>query len=1024
MTIDLLLGIRLSDEQRAVVEHPLEPLRVVAGAGTGKTTTVVARIVAQVAAGMRPDHVLGITFTNKAAEELASRLRTALADHSRQGREVEVTTYHGFAWRLLQEFGALVGVERDTGIIGPGFTRQLLLESLETDAYAHLDLSAPAFRVNDAAVLARRLSDHLVDPQTLRAMADPAPEDVAGKRHELAGIVARYQDAKRRLGVVDYGDLIHSAHRLVTEHPQIARRIQERYRLLVLDEYQDTDPGQRSLLQKIFSGGFPVTAVGDEDQTIYEWRGASVANFRSFPQHFPNADGSPAATRALTLNRRSSPPVIAVANAIRSELRAEAGFDPLRPIPDAPPGDVELRHFRTAAEEAAWVANEVKRRHVEDGVPWRDIAVLFRKNRSIAAVRDALEAEDVPLEVVSLGGLLDVPHVADLHAWLRVLGRPDDSAALMRILLADRYRLGFGDIAPLVTWIRSEGRAAETDEGPGWPLVEAIDRLDDVTGLAPEAHGRIAEFRATYRRLLIEAQAVSLAELSRRILDATDTWAEVEALGEAARLSARLNLYRFLDLAEEWSPLQGRPSLDAFLGYLDLLLEERATEELDTARVSGEDAVALLTVHRAKGLEWDTVVLPALATTIFPATSLGFDNPYKSAPSLPYPLRLDAAALPPLSGNATEDTRALRAVHEAQEWRTAYVAVTRAKRRLVMTAAFWYTPRRPRDPSPLYALAAGVAATQETVAPAEPGEAPRLVGSIATPAPDPLFAEGWEAAVRLATADREALRTLDGVDPAAYDDAVEQIEMMLEGLPDPPPTEATDDFVDVSVTGLVTLAQCPRKYEWSEVDPLPRRRSAAQTRGVELHRRIELHNRGVVAFDDLADDLYDVPERTDLAGVGDGFDAFAASRYGRETALWVETAIDVRLDSGRVRGRIDAVYPTGDGWEIVDFKSGRRSSDPARTVQLQAYAVAATEGALRQEVPDELRVSFVYLGGGRLDVETESADAAWLGAARARLEELVGSARRDEYAPTPGPGCHTCDFTSFCAEGREYLENA
>ncbi len=206
---------------------------------------------------------------------------------------------------------------------------------------------------------------------------------------------------------------------------------------------------------------------------------------------------------------------------------------------------------------------------------------------------------------------------------------------------------------------------------------------------------------------------------------------------------------------------------------------------------------------------------------------------------------------------------------------------------------------------------------------------------------------------------------------------------------------------------------------------MPRRRSPAQRRGVELHRLIELHNLGQVPFEELEDDLYDQPEAGADARVGDGFDAFLASPYATVRPRWTEAPIDIRLDAGRVRGRIDAVYEHGDGsWDIVDFKSGRRTDDPARRVQLLAYALAAAEGALDPSPASQLSVSFVYLGGGRVDVEREDVDAAWIERARLEVEQLLDGVHRDVYEPTPGPGCVTCDFVSFCDEGREHLEAA
>ncbi|MFQ5554595.1 MAG: ATP-dependent DNA helicase, partial [Acidimicrobiia bacterium] len=928
-----------------------------------------------------------------------------------------------FAAGLLREFGALVGVERGVRVIGPGFSRQLLHESLATGRYRSLDLTAPAQRVGDAALLSRRLAEHLATTDDLLAAAPENAGPIWAARIELAGVVERYETAKRRTGVVDYGDLVRDAYRVVATYPDVRDRIRSRYRLLVLDEYQDTDAAQRAFLRTLFGDGFAVTAVGDEDQMIYEWRGASVANFRSFPTDFPHTDGTPAGTLALTLNRRSGRVILSVANTIRGALRSDAALTPLRPVPGVDPGIVELHQMRTADEEAAWVATEIRRHHLEDGVDWKDMAVLFRKNRQIALVRDALEAEGVPLEVVSLGGLLDVPQVCDLHAWLRVLGRPHDSAALARILLGGRYRLGFADLAPLAAYVRARHSSRPDGDGPAWPLIDAIDRLGQVVGLSFAAHSRLIDLASVFRRLLTDAQALSLAELCTRILEETHAWEEIDALDEAGRLSARLNMYRFLDVAREWSPLEGRPSLDAFLGYLDALVEERAAEELDAARVSTADAVSLLTVHRAKGLEWDTVFVPAAAYSIFPASPLGYDDPADKPSSLPHELRLDAPLPSPDPISVSERKSMRRAAHDAGERRAAYVAVTRARNRLVISTAWWYTARKSREPSELFELAASTPDAQIGTVTPEPGPPPLRLAAAATAPPDPLFADGWEAAMRNAIRDDAWLEAYDGFDARAYHDAVEQFELMLGSLPEAPEAPPEQAGPDVSVTGLVTLAQCPRKFEWSVVDPLPRRRSRSQRRGVELHRRIELHNRGQVPFAELSDGLYDTPDTDPAAddGAAGGFAAFRATSYGSVRPRWTETPIDLRIGSGRIRGRIDAVYEDEDGsWEIVDFKSGRRSADPARHVQLQAYAVAAADGALHARPPEGLRVSFVYLGGGLADVETEHVDDAWLAGARSTLEGLLDDARRDTYEPVPGTACGFCDFAGFCEAGSAY----
>ena len=1020
----------LTPQQRAVVAYDLLPLRVAAGAGTGKTSTIARRLQSIVASAIPPEAALGITFTNKAAGELSDRLRSLLPELAQTGREVEVTTYHGFAYSLLQEFGAFVGVERDAAVIGPGYVRQLLHDGLGSEVFAALDMTSPPHRVSEAATLAGQLGDNLKTTADLLAAAPEPADEVWGARLELARIIAGYEEEKRRLGVVDYADLIRLAYRLVADQPSIAARVRSRFAVVLLDEYQDTAPAQRKLLEAIFGDGFPVTAVGDSDQIIYEWRGASLANFEGFPTDFATPDGTPAITLPLTINHRSTRRILDAANEVRRQIHRDAPFDRLEPDEGAPAGTVAARWFRTAVEEATWIAEEARRLHEEDGLAWRDMAILFRKNRQISLVRDALEAHGVPLEVASLGGLLDVPEVAELHAWLRILEYPDDTPALMRILLGSRYRLGLGDIAVLARWIAHHDEATDVDDGPAWPLLEAIDRIDEIDQLSGEAHTRLEEFRALYRSLLSQAQGVALVELCRRILDAIDAWVEVDAMEEASGLSARLNLYRFLDLAEQWSPLEGRPSLVAFLGYLELLTDERSADELDTARIGGEDAVALLTVHRAKGLEWDTVFLPALAKDIFPARSLGYDNPAQYARYLPYELRLDAAGLPPLEGPKQERDRLLREHHQRGEWRAAYVGVTRAKRRLYPTGAFWYTATQPKPPSPLFEVLEACPAVDVLHTADEPGAPPeRLVIPDLGGAPDPLFPDGWQEALRAAVADPQWARNRSGDGRAAYDARVDQLEILLDSLPDPAPSEAMPGVAGTSVTGLVTVARCPQQFYWSEVDRLPRRPTAALRRGVDVHRRIELHNRGQVPFEDVADDLYDA---VDVSAGTDGndaatsgrspYDVFLESPFAKRRPRFIETPIDLKIGEGRVRGRVDAIYEPEPGlWEIVDYKSGSARPDPALAVQLEAYAIAAATGAVSPDLPDRIAVSFLYLGNdAAMEVRTE-VDDVWLADAEVRLNELMVRVMGDDFPPTPSEACHRCDFRRFCGAGQDFV---
>ncbi|HZJ48339.1 MAG TPA: ATP-dependent DNA helicase, partial [Acidimicrobiia bacterium] len=606
-----------------------------------------------------------------------------------------------------------------------------------------------------------------------------------------------------------------------------------------------------------------------------------------------------------------------------------------------------------------------------------------------------------PVEVAALGGLLQVPEVADLHAWMRLIGHPDDTPSLIRILLGSRYRMGMGDLAPLAMRSRESGSS----------MLVTID--ESTVGIPEAAQSRLLQFRGRYRDLLTLAQGVTLVDLARRILDTTGTWAEVEALEGSRRLSARLNLYRFLDLAEEWSPLEGRPSLDAFLDYLDLLQQDAASEELDTATLSGEDAVSLITVHRAKGLEWSAVFIPAVCEGTFPSSAHGgLDDPHRYPKSLPAALRIDHVA---------EDTsqKALRARHETQEWRTAYVAVTRAKHRLILTGAYWYTTGRSKKPSALFDLVAKLDGV--TVAPYvdEPGKPPELLRTgISVPVPDPLFAEGWEVAFDTAATDPGWLGQLSH-DVEGFEAEQRRLELVLGDLPVAPRLVPKEQRLKVSVTNLVTYATCPKRYFWTAVDPLPRRPSLAARRGVEVHRRIELHNLGAVPFTDA--EGYDLVTG-ERPSHGDPFAAYLSSRFASQRPRFVELGFELVLSPlVTVNGRIDAIYERAPGsWEIVDFKSGRRSANVAMRVQLEAYAVAAADANLSSDPPRTVDVTFAYLGSG-IDLVTEHVDETWLRAAREHLASLTDAIGDERFAETPSPQCRWCDFLTFCPVGQAFL---
>ena len=1033
------MTFRPSSEQQAVIEYGLAPLRVTAGAGTGKTTALAYRM-ARLMDRFRilPEQVLGVTFTNKAAGELAHRTRQA-ARGSGGGpgggiHEIDVFTYHGFAAHILGAYGVLVGMEHDTRLITPAHARRLLRDCLAAVPLEMLDASNTNGAVDSLMHLSGELADNLIRPEEL-AEANPADE-VEAKRAELASVLVEFEQEKRRLGVRDYGDLIRLAVELVRGHPMIADRIRARYRCVLLDEYQDTNPAQRELFTALFGRGWAVTAVGDLDQTIYEWRGASPANFDCFPGQFRRADGSEAETLRMSVNRRSGRRILELANLIRTRVSSARPDGGLAALDGAAPGEVHAAWHPDARHEAEEIARESRRLH-EAGAAWSDMAVLFRRNRDIELVRQALEEHEIPLQVADLGGLLQVPEIVELHAWLRLLSDPEDGPALVRILLGARHRLGLADLAPLSRWVSGRSRRTRPEgEVLDLTLIEALEHLDDIE-VSDGIRDTLDRFRRLHRTLLSEAQGAGLSELVRLVLSRTGAWQEIDAMPPPFDLSARLNVHRFLDFTEHWRPLEGRASLEAFLSQLDQMRQDPG-EDLDTARIGSEDAVTLMTVHRAKGLEWPAVFLPALYRGNFPASPRRLLDPSGCEFTLPARLRIDAEFRERLDPSLdTEERRGwLRARHYDQEWRLAYVACTRAKEYLYLSGAHWYgTPRplgRPSKPSAL--LEAARSLEGAVIGPWTEAPPPRpetLLFPIPGPGPDPVLGVTWEEALRLTEAEPSwaAARAADLGIRDIYDEAVEEFEQALLSLPDPAAPEPEPELTAVSVTGLVTYADCPKRYFWSEVDRLPRRPGVRARRGVQLHRRIELHNRGMVPFEDLDEDLYDRAPGEGAAapfesGEG-GWRAFLDSPYAERTPVYVEAPFELRLfPDVRIRGRVDAVYPyrphREQGWEIVDFKSGRRSGRASADVQLQAYAIAARESGLGAPAPERLRVSFVYLGGG-LEVAAQEVDEEWLEQARNRIEDLIEGIRSERFGPSPSRACRSCDFLQFCEEGQQFL---
>ncbi|MFE9255517.1 ATP-dependent helicase [Streptomyces sp. NPDC006879] len=818
-----LLGIPFTPEQLACVTAPPAPQVIVAGAGSGKTTVMAARVVWLVGTGeVAPEQVLGLTFTNKAAAELTERVRAALVragitdpDPASEstGGEPRISTYHAFAGQLLTDHGLRIGLEPSSRLLADATRFQLAAQVLREapGPYPALLKSIPDL-VSDLLALDGELSEHLVEPAALRAHDQELLKALSGARLtnqdlrrvpqtaaarlELLDLTERYRQQKRSRDLLDFSDQMAYSAELATTRPEVGRILREEYRIVLLDEYQDTSVAQRLLLSGLFGGGtgHAVTAVGDPCQAIYGWRGASVANLDDFPEHFAHADGRPATRYALSENRRSGGRLLDLANGLAAPLRAmHEGVEALRPAPGAErDGQVRCALLPTHAEELDWLADSLAHL-VRTGKEPGDIAVLCRTAGDFAAIQAALVAREVPVEVVGLSGLLHLPEVADLVAVCEVLQDPGANAALVRLLVGPRWRIGARDLALLGRRARSlvrHERAGEGEQDPDHRLAEAVEGVDpaevisladaldrfldgegaggDTLPFSADARVRFARFAAELRDLR-RSLADPLMDVLHRVLSTTGLDVELAASPHALAARRRETLSGFLDVAAGFAALDGEASLLAFLAFLRTAAQYE--KGLDHALPGGDNTVKVLTAHKAKGLEWDVVAVPGLVRGTFPSDQ-GREAWTAQPKVLPHVLRGDAATLPAVAAwtaTGLRDFKTSMSAHQAtEELRLGYVTFTRP-RSLLLGSGHWWGPSQKRRRGPSDFLDA-------LHAHCEAGH-----GEIEVWAPEPA-AEAENPSLTEAVADRAWPLPLDATSLARRRKAAETVLAHLDGL--------------------------------------------------------------------------------------------------------------------------------------------------------------------------------------------------------------------------------------------------
>lgn len=994
-----ILGLHSpTPEQQAVIEAPLEGVyRVIAGAGSGKTETMALRVVYLVANRLvEPQDILGLTFTKKASGELSERLIERIALLGKRLPDIptpdpfdrpKVHTYNAFATRLFSDYAVYVGVDGDVQVASAAtawaLARQVVKDSLDTRL---ADLGVGVDRVASLVLrLSQSLGENEVgfdDVSSLVERIQGLAELPNGGRGQYADVdsyveavssllplwdvVEKFQEAKKRRGIVEFSDQVRFALDVVRQAPQVVDTLRQTHKVVLLDEYQDTSVLQAKLLSSVFSD-HPVMAVGDPHQAIYGWRGASAGNLTDFPAQFAPTAG--ATTFSLAVSWRNSKAVLDAANTLAIPLTSDDpdGVVTLQPKPDVPSGSVHVTVAETLDEEAqavvAWFGERLR-----PGMDQSPTAALLLRNRSHQEVFvRALRTQGIPVHVLGIGGLLSDPVVADMVCGVAVVHRPEANTELVRLLAGGKYRVGVADLYALAEVGKKLRRAqakppAGKDTGeehtitpPPLSLGEALDWLrtkpdtDQLwAAFSPEGRVRLrhaAELIAERRRFVHDDLIDQLVGFEKAY------GLDIERAAHPERHDSDKSRAALFEAAATYQATSDHPSVS---GFIDWLQEAEWRDNLQPRSDEPEPGcVQVLTIHGAKGLQWDYVAIPRMVSDELPSRSRDGTRGWLQRGELPYPLRGDRDHLPEFVFAGCETRKEVKDQaeeffsrvgdhHLAEERRLAYVAVTRTKHEVGLFGSWWATQIRPRTPSVFIRELENAGLTTPVPPAPQHDENPR------EQAADDVMWPGDPLGERRGVVERAATNVLaqvqrmpDGISQAerhALDEAI-----TAYNTPTKPAKPAIP--VRLAASSLGGILGDPEAIMAARRRPTPRQVMGAERAGTVFHEWVENHYRelGVML---LSADV-DVDSDTEFEAVTDlelWREGFLASEFAQKTPLAIEREIHLPIAGHVIVCKIDAVFETETGVDIIDWKTGRppatADEEKVRSLQLSLYRLA------------------------------------------------------------------------------------
>ncbi len=1010
----------LTVEQAAAVQDSSidSPTLVVAGAGSGKTELMAVRVLWLVANGFaRPDQILGLTFTRKAAAELSKRIYESLLklrDSEMWPEDLDydftaptISTYNAYANNLFRDFALAIGYEPEAALLTEAAAFQLAREvvlkqgSKIDERLSDLDQNLNSI-VENVLALAQSMNDNLVAADQVEAVLQDVISQVTDLPKKSGGtdksqfaymstslqplsitpILAKLADAYRaeklRQGFVDYSDQVALAERAVREVPALRERERELHTQILLDEYQDTSFLQTRLLQNLFAQS-SVFAVGDPNQSIYGWRGASASNLKSFYADFEApADAKPF---PLSTSWRNPTQVLSLANHLIDSLKVVE----LAPAPSAGAGEIEIAFEQDLNLEAAKVAGWFMQRMTGEQTG----ALLLRKRSQMQLFVSALEEQGLEVEVVGLGGLLEVPEVVDLVSALRVIHNPAAGTQLIRLLAGPRWRIGAKDIERLHRYASRKARVEEElrekiQSGlaleDSLSIVDALDLLLDEkepekTGISVTGIARMRD-SAQLLRAMRQQTGMSLVEFVRSVEQ--ELWLDIEVLANPRRKNPMAHLNAFASIVAGYAGSNNQPHLGGFLNWLEFADERERFEIPSTNPERG--VVQVLTIHAAKGLEWDHVAVANLIDGDFPSSGRGSSG-WLATGSLPFPLRGDRDSLPvwnyknhsaqPEVKKSIDDFKdSMRAHLLNEELRLMYVAVTRPRQALLLTGSYWKPGNKnARKPSQFLVSACEKFAIQiaELGSEVNPLEEIELTENWPL---DPLGERHRTDVERAAHQTQAAIETLHKKTYAIIEgDRIQQdITLLLAEkdaalianetahLPVRIPASSFKDYIadfDSVIARLRRpMPQPPYKqtrtgtlfHSWVE-----------STFGAAIHAGQLL---GQATSDDADSAALELENIQELQA------NFQASRFANLKPIDIEREIQLTVGQNTFICKLDAVFATDDGVEIVDWKTGKSPKNSAdqklKTLQLALYRLAYSRFT---GMPiEKIQVCFYFVG--------------------------------------------------------------